>query len=222
MQKPRELTALLDLLRDRPLVHVLEIGGMRGGTAWAWSKITTGQVVVVDLFVLEGRMERGPQNCLLVEGDSHQEATRERVAFWSYDFLFIDGDHSYDGVRRDFELYAPLVAPGGVIALHDVSVEQPARVRAQHDVVPYWNQIRALYEHEEIYDSTGEPWGGIGVLRVPDDAERAQAALHATHTLTEPAPEHRRATVPSDGPCRDCGRQLAAGEDLLCAGCAAA
>lgn len=35
------------------------------------------------------------------------------------DFMFIDGDHSYDGVRTDWELWSPLIAQGGVIALHD-------------------------------------------------------------------------------------------------------
>ncbi len=35
------------------------------------------------------------------------------------DFMFIDGDHSYEGVRTDWELWSPLVAPGGVVALHD-------------------------------------------------------------------------------------------------------
>ncbi len=34
-------------------------------------------------------------------------------------FLLIDGDHSYEGVRDDFELWSPLVAPGGLIVFHD-------------------------------------------------------------------------------------------------------
>jgi len=35
------------------------------------------------------------------------------------DLLFIDGDHSYEGVKLDFELYSKLLAPKGVIILHD-------------------------------------------------------------------------------------------------------
>lgn len=35
------------------------------------------------------------------------------------DFVFVDGDHSYEGLRGDWEAWAPLVAPGGVVALHD-------------------------------------------------------------------------------------------------------
>ena len=32
---------------------------------------------------------------------------------------FLDGDHSYAAAKRDFSLVAPLIAPDGVIALHD-------------------------------------------------------------------------------------------------------
>jgi predicted O-methyltransferase YrrM len=35
------------------------------------------------------------------------------------DFIFIDGDHSYEGLRDDWENWRPLVAPDGIIALHD-------------------------------------------------------------------------------------------------------
>ncbi len=35
------------------------------------------------------------------------------------DFIFIDGDHSYEGLKGDWEAWRALVAPGGVIALHD-------------------------------------------------------------------------------------------------------
>lgn len=36
-----------------------------------------------------------------------------------FDFLYIDANHSYDGVKRDLELYIPKVKKGGVIAGHD-------------------------------------------------------------------------------------------------------
>jgi hypothetical protein len=35
------------------------------------------------------------------------------------DFLFIDGDHSYEGVKLDFELYSNLLSENGVIMIHD-------------------------------------------------------------------------------------------------------
>jgi hypothetical protein len=33
--------------------------------------------------------------------------------------LFIDGDHSYEGVKSDFELYSTILSEKGIIILHD-------------------------------------------------------------------------------------------------------
>jgi hypothetical protein len=45
------------------------------------------------------------------------------------DYLHIDADHHYDGVKRDWDLYHPLVAPRGVITLHDtVNYREPCGV----------------------------------------------------------------------------------------------
>ncbi|MCC6809954.1 MAG: class I SAM-dependent methyltransferase [Deltaproteobacteria bacterium] len=37
----------------------------------------------------------------------------------SLDFVYIDGDHSYNGVTADLKAWWPLVKPGGIIAGHD-------------------------------------------------------------------------------------------------------
>lgn len=52
--------------------------------------------------------------------------TSER-AFYDYfvrqdikiDYLHIDGDHSYEGVKKDFELYSTLMSENGIITIHD-------------------------------------------------------------------------------------------------------
>jgi len=36
------------------------------------------------------------------------------------DFLFIDGDHNYEGVKKDWDLYNGLLENGSVVAFHDV------------------------------------------------------------------------------------------------------
>ena len=53
--------------------------------------------------------------------------TSER-AFYDYfvrqdikiDYLHIDGDHSYEGVKKDFELYSTIMSENGIITIHDV------------------------------------------------------------------------------------------------------
>jgi predicted O-methyltransferase YrrM len=38
------------------------------------------------------------------------------------DFIFIDGDHSYEGIQKDWQLYAGRLKADGIMALHDTSV----------------------------------------------------------------------------------------------------
>jgi len=42
------------------------------------------------------------------------------------DFVFIDGDHSLEGLSGDWHAWSPLVAPDGIVALHD-SCSSPTR-----------------------------------------------------------------------------------------------
>jgi predicted O-methyltransferase YrrM len=36
-----------------------------------------------------------------------------------FDFVFVDGDHTYEGLQADWEGWSTLIAEGGIIALHD-------------------------------------------------------------------------------------------------------
>jgi MMP 1-O-methyltransferase len=49
-------------------------------------------------------------------------ASEEVARTWTkpISLLFIDGDHSYDASKRDFEMWSPFVATGGIIAFHDI------------------------------------------------------------------------------------------------------
>lgn len=101
--------------------------------------------------------------------DSHSPATLEQLSQIldgrALDFLMIDGDHSYEGVKQDFETYSPLVASDGLIAFHDIL---PALHRPACEVHLFWRQIKDSYRHLEFVEREGHPvwrlWGGIGVL----------------------------------------------------------
>lgn len=41
------------------------------------------------------------------------------------DLLFIDGDHQYVSVLRDFEQWTPLIKRGGLLAMHDSRMGRP-------------------------------------------------------------------------------------------------
>jgi len=49
------------------------------------------------------------------------------------DVLFIDGDHSYEGIKNDFELYSKLLSPNGVIIIHDTDSRFAASLIVSED-----------------------------------------------------------------------------------------
>lgn len=46
------------------------------------------------------------------------------------EFIFIDGDHSYEGVRKDIERFVPLLKVGGSVSFHDVTIGRAGTLRA--------------------------------------------------------------------------------------------
>ena len=73
--------------------------------------------------------------------------------------MFIDGDHTYEGVKKDFEMYGPLVRESGIIAFHDIAViEKPCEVRK------FWKELNSDYKKEIIEDEK-QGWNGIGIIR---------------------------------------------------------
>jgi len=64
----------------------------------------------------------------------HKERSEDAAVSWREPlrFLWIDGDHSYAGACRDFEAFSPHLAPGGVVAFHDVlhQFEGPSQIFA--------------------------------------------------------------------------------------------
>src|SRR6266545_985458 len=167
IQKEAELASFLALLADHPPQVVVEVGADAGGTLWAWQQLGTRRVIGVD-------QSHGPYSsgatlndhgCEVVYGDSHDPATlqalKDLLAGELVDLLFIDGDHTYDGVKQDFEMYSPLVHDAGMVAFHDIC-HHPDHPDVGVDML--WRQLGGGALKDEIV--TDPPtWGGIGVLR---------------------------------------------------------
>lgn len=51
-------------------------------------------------------------------------------------FLFIDGDHSYDGVKADVGAWFPKLSPGATVAFHDIGWAEGVRRVVREDVLP--------------------------------------------------------------------------------------
>jgi len=155
-----------------------------GGALFMWCRLASDDatVISVDLpggpfgggypmwrAVLYGYFKKPQQKLHLVRGDSHDPRTLEIVEKIlrgeKLDFLFIDGDHTYEGVKKDFEMYSPLVRRGGVVAFHDIVPHDIAHDPYRQVEVPkFWSEIKSMHRHLEIVKDWGQGWAGIGVL----------------------------------------------------------
>lgn len=52
------------------------------------------------------------------------------------DFLFIDGDHNYEGVKKDWDLYSTLLNKGALVAFHDIGWAEGVLKVIREDVLP--------------------------------------------------------------------------------------
>jgi cephalosporin hydroxylase len=123
MQKPAELKELIDFLQDKKIKSIVEIGVSAGGTTSIFKTcFSEAQVIGVDCCVLPVAKEKQKKyNFILVEGDSKDEAVAIGVVSLLpkryIDFLFIDGEHSYENIKKDFETWFPYAR---IIAFHDI------------------------------------------------------------------------------------------------------
>ena len=191
LQNPWELEHFLGRVAERRPRTVVEIGTSSGGLLYAIAQLSASDATFISVDVPEPfesaelvasvpdvlRAVMLPaQRLHLIRERSTLHATREDVrrilAGRSVDLLVIDGDHSYGGVRSDFEMYAELVGPGGMIALHDVMID-PSNSPRGFEVGIFWSELARARPTETIVDPKGVP-GLTSQTHVP--ARERQAA----------------------------------------------
>lgn len=173
-----EITQFLRLLSRRPPATVLEIGTHKGGTLFLFSRVATADALVVSLDLpcdqndsypawrerLYRSFARDRQHLELVRDDSHDPRTMEKIRQLiegrPADLLFIDGDHSYHGVKADFELYSPLVSSEGIITFHDI-VPGPS----SGGVPQYWQELKQTRPTTEFVADWKQEGFGIGMIQ---------------------------------------------------------
>lgn len=157
IQTRSELYTLAEIIsKDDPKV-VLEIGSMHGGTFFLWCQYFDSDLYIsVNLphriYPIYDKKSRifgqfTDSDVVTVSSDSHEQETKEHVSDIldsnEIDFLFVDGDHSYHGVKKDFQMYGDLVRDDGIIVFDDIH-------RDGCGVKEFWEEISENYQTKEI------------------------------------------------------------------------
>jgi len=149
---------------------VLEIGTAEGGTLYIWSRTLKSCKTLISMDLPRRipnkkkefyRQFNNKINYEFIEGDSHSIKTVNKLSnilkHKKIDFIFIDGDHSYEGVKKDYENYKSFLSVGGIIAFHDIKSRD-------FNVRKFWNEIKNEYHFKEIISPKEDDSPGIGIL----------------------------------------------------------
>jgi MMP 1-O-methyltransferase len=171
---PEEAFGLFSIANLLPInACVLEIGSWKGKSTWCISQgLKSGTINCIDPFNAAGEegsketYEKSKGNRSLLEqfntnlSDVPKSVLIETFKGYSnefvgrvkkIDFLFIDGDHSVDGCKFDFENFEKDLSVNGYIAFHDY-------YKGRNDLGPTWVIDNLLinnpsYEFFNNYDS---------------------------------------------------------------------
>jgi predicted O-methyltransferase YrrM len=178
-----ELTQFACAVRSLQPWRILEVGTAQGGVFWLLCRLAHPDATLISVDLPSdsrfsggiaklpelAAMKSSGQTVHAILGDSHSQGVLDQVKALlhgeSLDLLFIDGDHTYEGVMSDYEMYGPLVRPGGLIAFHDI-VDTPWEAC---QVNRLWAELAAAprLAPRRIVGHVKSHFGGIGLLRQP-------------------------------------------------------
>ena len=157
MQSPYELPDLIFALKQhekdcgKKIKRFLEVGFSSGINNTILNKFFDfDEVVGVDTF---GSGINGDnlfanlryKNLTLVCGDSTSKRVLNIVdRFGLFDFIFIDANHTYEYVKKDFDNYIKMLDKDGVIAFHDIDCPDWPGINK------FWNELKETKKYKQV------------------------------------------------------------------------
>ena len=166
-----EFEELLEDFKKLNAKNVLEIGSYMGWSLHHWLKYANdgANIISIDLPIEKFCGPQDPRcsqqetaiktewkewsktyknKLYLIREPSQDPRTKEQTKIIlneeKLDFLFIDGNHLYEYVKLDLEMYIPLVKKGGIVALHDIGYAEEGGVHK------LWDEIKLKYKTKEL------------------------------------------------------------------------
>jgi len=157
-QDEREFWPLVEEVSKIQPTRILEIGSSHGGTLFFWDQIAGEGATIVSVCKQVGDgitldFSNAKSNLTMLKRDSHAPETLAEVSTRfedGIDFLFIDGDHSYNGIKADYEDYSPLVRPGGLVACHDTLMAADDSSLHNMGVAKFFRELDMPKKHIDV------------------------------------------------------------------------
>jgi len=171
MQIPLEIENLqLTIANHKPKI-ILEIGTANGGTLARWLEIPSVEIVISIDYPIGIHGGQGYEERTYVISDALEQANLTNKQFFAIngnskhpylvdrlreilngrkiDFLFIDGDHTYEGVKGDFVIYKEFLNDNSIVGFHDIL---DSEFHSEYDcfVSKLWLELKETYESTEF------------------------------------------------------------------------
>lgn len=175
-QYPNQFGPYLEYILKLNINSYLEIGVAAGGTFTITSELLKNNNELFKSYAIDpakpGETLRGGHNMFtdnfqkFLDNNDYVKYIQDysqnlfsHISEQFFDLILIDGDHSYEGVKKDFELFKN---HGKYIVLHDI---------VNHNcpgVIQFWNEIKNNYEYIEFIDqyNMDKSYLGIGIIKL--------------------------------------------------------
>jgi hypothetical protein len=169
VQKEHEMLWLVGELLDNNVRSLLSIGLLDGGMEWNIARIYRERDLTIDMTGIDIKNSQAlrstisdiiftwKQNFTFLHGSSNSPEIIAQLG--RYDAVWIDGDHSYHGAKKDFEL--ALTVADKIIAFHDI-IDCPYHRKKKCFVSGLWSEIKDSGYHTS--ELAGDDWAGIGIV----------------------------------------------------------
>lgn len=161
-QDEDEWEDFIEFLKSINIQNALEIGTHGGGTFYTICQIANenANLISLDKEIIPylnldcktkafNMFKKYNQKIHIIINDSHSVESLSKVEEIlqnnKLDYLFIDGDNTYAGVKNDFEMYSPLVKDGEIVVFHDIMYV---------DIYDFLEEIKINYKYLEFLKST--------------------------------------------------------------------
>ena len=151
---------------------IIELGTHAGGSFMGFCEASSKDAILISIDRNHGgapdKIKKFHRNALTITGDTQDKnnlmLVKNIIEDKKIDFLFIDANHTYDGVKKDFNLWSPLVRDNGIISLHDVCYHLHNK---DCEVEKFWNEIKnkLKWKFKEYHFEDNQTNRGIGVLQ---------------------------------------------------------